>query len=86
MTILDLSCNEICNEAIQYLTNALEMNTMREIINCRIFLYVIQYIYTLTTLILQGNAIGDQEAQYLANLLQNNSVRYALYSVISYLT
>jgi hypothetical protein len=75
LTTLNLAWNQI-EDAVDYLSNALQTNTVRQILeSCITYIQHLDLIQTLTTLNLAWNQIGDQGAQYLANALQTNMVR-----------
>ncbi len=85
LTSLDLQQNQIGDEGVQYLTDALKNNQ----VSFFFFLFFSRFdshffIQTLNTLILAKNQIEEKGAEYLANVLENNTVNFCLSSSISF--
>lgn len=80
LTTLNLAANEIGDEGMRHLANALQMNNVRQM-----FFFHQSHVYQsyltqrLTTLYLARNQIGNTGARYLADILQTNAVRQFLY-------
>jgi hypothetical protein len=72
-TTVDLRTNEIGDEQIQCLANALQHNKVDY--THSLFLYLYHSIQTLQTLNLDINKIGDVGSQYLANILKKTQVK-----------
>ena len=75
LTRLDLSNNQIGAQGVQYLSNALQKNKVREKKDILSQLFQFFTVQTLTTLDLSNNQIGDKGVQYLSEGLQKNKVR-----------
>ncbi len=75
LTTLDLRRNEIGAEGARHLAQALQNNTVRQVLFRSTDIHHDISIQTLTTLDLQENNIGDEGVQNLAQALQNNAVR-----------
>ncbi len=76
MTILDLTGNEVGDEGVKHLANALQQNQVTQNVpSFAISPFILYFSQTLTILNLSSNEIGDEEAQHVANALKHNQVR-----------
>jgi hypothetical protein len=78
VTTLHLDNNNIGDNGIEYLVDALKRNVVSNVLLSNVFFYMVPFlIQTLKTLALQHNQIGDSGVQYLTSVLSNNKVKYA---------
>jgi Ran GTPase-activating protein (RanGAP) involved in mRNA processing and transport len=73
---LNLSSNQIGDEGVQYLSDALQNNAVRSSILFILLIMGVMFLIlqTLTELYLSFNQIGEEGAKYLSNLLKNGIV------------